>query len=229
MRLQACLGLALCLALPAALAAKAYNEMSVEKLNGTVMIQHADGSDPTALQTGSTVQKGDTLTVFDKSWVILKSHRGDRIGFDGDKGPTVVFVDEFFIEGPDRQIRFLLQKGTLFLKTNGCGSRQSFFEINAGSVVTSINNTRAILNFDPGQNQLKVQYLDGKMTVLDKNSEQVMSELHTEHQWKDGVLQDKGQEQGPEYMDELDSVNFSRFFDGETRLQPESNNILLTK
>ena len=47
-------------------------------------------------------------------------------------GPTMVNIDEFFIEGPDRQIRLVLQQGVLFLKTNGYGSRQSFFEINTG-------------------------------------------------------------------------------------------------
>ncbi len=227
MRIQVCVGLVLCMTFPAVLSAKAFNEMTVEKLDGTIMVQHADGSDPTALQTGSTVEKGDSIQVFDKSWVILKSHRGDQVGLDGVNGPTVVIVDEYFMEGPDRQIRFLLQKGTIFLKTNGCDSRQSFFEINSGSVVSSINGARAIVSYEPGQNQLKVQYLDGKMTVVDKNSEQVLSEQHTDHLWKDGVMQDKADE--PEYMDELDSVNFSRFFDGDPRLEPESNNILLTK
>src|SRR6185369_8080537 len=123
-----------------------FNEADVVKLSGTIMVQHADGSKPTPLQTGSTVEKGDVLKVYDKSWVILKTHWGDRVGLDGD---TEVVLDEYYIEGSDRQIRLVLNRGTLFLQTNGASSRQSFFEINTGNVVSSIGEVRAILQFDP--------------------------------------------------------------------------------
>ncbi len=127
MRLQASLGLTFaCLALPLLLwadsrsmtASKAgetvsteygLNEARVDKLEGTIMVQKNNGSKPFALETGSTVEKGDTLTAYDQSWVILKTHKGDRIGMEGD---TVMTVDEYYIEGPDRQIRLILNKGT---------------------------------------------------------------------------------------------------------------------
>lgn len=123
MRLQTLFGTAvLVLALPASLfcASPTYNEASVDKLDGTVMVQHPDGAPPTALQTGSTVQKGDILTVYDKSWVILKTKKGDRIGLDSG---TMIVLDEYYIQGPDRQIRLVLQKGILLLRINDCGSR----------------------------------------------------------------------------------------------------------
>src|ERR1700677_2893660 len=120
------------------------NEMNVLKLNGTIMVEHADKTEPTALQTGSIVEKGDIITVYDDSWVILKTHRGDQIGLSGN---TVVSIDECYMEGPDRQIRFLVQKGTLLLHTNGDDSRQSFFEINMGNVVASIDDVQAIMSY----------------------------------------------------------------------------------
>jgi|GEM_PF-2212976 len=225
------------------------NEAMVEKLEGTIMVQHANDAKPSALQTLSTIQKGDVLYVYDKSWVILKDHKGDRIGFNGG---TVVIVDEFYIEGPDRQIRLLLQKGSLLFRTSGCNSRQSFFEINSGSVVTAINDTQAILSYDPAETHLKVQYLRGKLSVIDKNNEHKFgvqpvigshvvdvrdkktvadSENETleyipegsEYNWKDGVLADKA----PSPIDELDANNFNRFFNGEPPLPPSNKNMLL--
>src|SRR5690348_1286923 len=71
--------------------AKSFNELTIDKLDGTITVQPADGSKPYALGTTNTVQKGDILTVYDKSWIILKSHNGDLIGIDGN---TVVVIDE---------------------------------------------------------------------------------------------------------------------------------------
>lgn len=209
-----------CLLLPAFLLAKPYNEAGVLLLNGTVMVQKADGSKPFALQTGSTVEKGDILTCYDKSWVILKTHKGDRIGLDGN---TVVTIDEYYIEGPDRQIRLILQKGNIYLKTNGCGSQQSFFEINAGSVVASINDVYAILHYDPAKENFQAQYLVGKLTVIDRDHEEKFKVNQTEYTWVGGKME----KEEPDPVDELDVINFNKFFDGEPRVPPPSNDFLL--
>ena len=198
-----------------------FNDCKVDKLEGTIMVQRNDGSKPFALETGSTVQKGDTLTVYDKSWVILRTHKGDRIGVDGD---TVVTIDEYYIQGPDRQIRLILNKGSLLLQTNGCGSRQSFFEINTGSVVCSIDDTHSILSYEPVKEHLKVQYFEGKLSVIDKDNEQKFKDMHTEHNWNSGKMS----EEEPVPVDEVDVVNFNRFFNVEPRLAPTDNNMLLT-
>ncbi len=226
---------------------KVYDEMSVLKLDGTIMVQHVDGSKPTALQTQSIVDKGDILTVYDKSWVILKTHKGDRIGLDSG---TVLTVDESFIQGPDRQIRLLLQKGTLLLKTNGDSSRQSFFEINTGSVVTSIDELQAIVSYDADKNFLDIKYINGKIDVIDQTHEETFSLEnteynvdtktensaenkrvsnhstpleHMEHTWENGKMM----ETNPIPMDELDEINYKKFFNGEKRLEPSDNNMLL--
>jgi hypothetical protein len=201
-------------------ASKTYNDCIVEKLEGTIMVQRNDNTKPFALETGSTVQKGDTLTVYEKSWVILKTHKGDSIGIDGG---TVVTIDEYYIEGPDRQIRLILNKGFLLLRTNGCGSRQSFFEINTGSVVSSINDTHSTLSYEPAKEHLRVQYFEGKLTVIDKDNEQKFKDMHTEHNWNSGKM---SEEEGIP-VDEVDVVNFNRFFNAEPRLAPTDNNMLL--
>ncbi|HTC20161.1 MAG TPA: hypothetical protein VK859_04890 [bacterium] len=196
------------------------NEAQVDKLDGTIMVQHADNSKPTALQTLSTIQKGDILYVYDNSWVILKDHKGDHIGVDGG---TVVTVDEFYIQGPDRQIRLLLQKGSLLLKTSGCGSRQSFFEINSGSVVTAVNDTQSILSYDPDKESLMVKYFTGKLTVIDRDNEQKFKVEHSENTWLDGKMA----KAEPDPVEELDEVNFNKFFDGDPRIPPPNNDFLL--
>src|SRR5580658_9065270 len=197
------------------------NEARVDKLEGTIMVQKSDGSKPFALETGSTVEKGDTLTTYDQSWVILKTHKGDQIGIDGG---SVVNIDEYYIEGPDRQIRLVLQKGSLLLKTSGCGSRQSFFEINSGSVVTSINDTHSILSYDPVKESLLVKYFNGKLTVIDKDNEQKFKVEHSENTWQSGKMA----KAEPDPVDELDVVNFNNFFNGDPRIAPPSNSFLLS-
>jgi hypothetical protein len=219
------------------------NDMDVFKLGGTIMVEHADNTDPTALQTGEVVEKGDVIKVYGDSWVILKSHRGDKIGLTGN---TMVTIDECYIEGPDRQIRILVQKGTVLLRTNGDDSRQSFFEINMGNVVASINNLQAILSYDPSKNFLDVKYIDGKIHVIDQthdesftiaqseyngstkseseeNNDSGTPEEHTEHTWLNGKMA----EDEPIPLEEIDEINFRRFFDGEKLLVPEDNNIEL--
>ncbi len=238
--------------LAACLWAKPFNEAAVVMLDGTVMDQPGDGSKPFALQTTSTVAKGDILTCYDQSWVILKTHKGDQIGVSGFDGPTVVSVDEYYIEGPDRQIRLVLQKGTLFLKANNVGSPQSFFEINIGSVVASIGDTQAILSYDSSQSHLNVQYIRGKLTVIDKVKEhkfgvppnpgnhvvnikdknsiqQAENEdleyipQDSEYNWKNGTLADEG----PTPLDPEVMINYNRFFEGQPPLPPPENDILL--
>ncbi|HVZ79387.1 MAG TPA: hypothetical protein VHE12_01150 [bacterium] len=222
MRLQTFLGriLVVLWAVPACLCAKPFNEMTIDRLGGTIMDQPADGSKPYALGTTSVVNKGDVLTVYDQGWVILKTHNGDRIGLDGN---TVAVVDEFYIEGPDRQVRFLLQKGTMLFKVNGRDSRQSFFEINTGGEVTSINDTRCILVYDPSAAALDVKFIAGKMTVLDKDNEEKFKVENSERTWKDGKMM----AEDPTPLDQLDVVNFNKFFEGEPRLKPRDNNFLL--
>src|SRR5258708_2928069 len=151
----------------------ANSEMQVIRLDGTIMVQHADNTKPTALQTGSYVEKGDVITVYDGSWVILKDRQGDRIGLDG---YTIVTLDECYIEGPDRQIRLLVQRGTLFLRTNNADSRQSFFEINTGAVVTSLRDLQAILSYDPDKSSLlDIKYIRGRINVIDQSHEETFS------------------------------------------------------
>jgi len=212
---------------------KQHNEATIDKLDGTIMVKHGKDAIPTALQTGSILEKGDTLMVYDQSWVILKTHCGDRIGLDSN---TVMTIDEYFIEGPDRQIRFLLQKGTLFLKTNNRDSRQSFFEINAGSVVVSIGDTQSMLTYTPEKSRLRVQYMEGKLSVIDKNAEHKLGVMpkqgqddsdytpeHTEHNWDSGTIVEKD----PIPMEEIDVINYRKFLDGEKRLPPPDRNLLL--
>jgi hypothetical protein len=218
-------------------------EMNVLKLNGTVMVEHADKTKPTALQTGSVVEKGDVITVYDDSWAVFKTRRGDKIGLDGD---TLITIDEFYMEGPDRQIRLLVQRGTLFLQTNGDNSRQSFFEINMGNVVASINNLQAIMSYNPSKSFVDVKYIRGKINIIDQNREETFTihqgeynadtkseadygdhsgtpQEHMEHTWVNGKMA----EEEPIPLEELDEINFRKFFDGEKRIIPDENNMLM--
>jgi hypothetical protein len=219
------------------------NEMKVLKLNGTIMAEHADKTEPTALQTGSIVEKGDIVTVYGDSWVILKTHRGDQIGLNGN---TVVTIDECYMEGPDRQVRLLLQKGTLLFHTNGDDSRQSFFEVNMGNVVASIDDLQAIFCYDPAKNFVDIKYIRGKIRVIDQTHSETFSmeqgeyngytrtqtnagnnseipEEHSEHTWVNGKMA----EEEPIHMEEIDEVNFKKFFSGEKPEIPGDNNIML--
>jgi hypothetical protein len=208
------------------------NEAAIYKMDGTIMVLHKDGS-KTALQTGHILEKGDTLTVYDQSWVILMTRCGDKIGLDSN---TTITIDEYFIAGPDRQIRLLLQKGALFLKTNNRDSRQSFFEIHAGSVVSSIGDTQSILTYDPVKSRAKIQYLEGRFSVIDKTAEHKLGVMpkqgeddsdytpeHSEHNWESGAMMEKN----PIPLEEIDVINYRKFLDGDPRLPPPDRNMLL--
>jgi hypothetical protein len=157
------------------------------------------------------------------------------------------------LEGPDRQIRLMLKNGQILLRTNDSNSKQSFFEIYCGSVVTSIGGTQAVLSYDPGDNEhLNVQYLRGKLSVIDKNNEykfgvmpKVGSNIRnikdkenttdvtqtqldyipewSELNWQSGVLVDKL----PTTIEEIVKINYNRFFDAEDLIETAFNNILL--
>jgi hypothetical protein len=220
MRLQAILILSFFLLGPAWVGAKSETEIQVLKLEGTIMVLHPNSDKPTALETGSTVEKGDTITCYEKSWAIFKTRRGDRFGLDS---LTVVQIEEFYDEGPDRQLLLILQKGNLFMRSQNDSSRQSFVEIHTGSVVSQLGYTKAIFHYDSDQLMLRIQYLTGDMKVIDKENEQKLKLEHSEFIWKDGTLVGDA----PPAMDDLDVVNFNKFFDGDPRLEPTDNNILL--
>jgi hypothetical protein len=195
-------------------------EAQVQDLDGTIMVQHPDQAAGTALQTGSTVEKGDDLKVYEGSWVILKTHRGDRIGLSAG---TEVSVDEMYFEGPDRQIRLVLRKGSLFLRTNDSSSRQSFFEIQAGNQVLSIGDCEARLDLDPQTQRMRIQYLKGKVRVIDQEKETKFSTEHTEQFWDSGR---KTEGEGA-VLDEVAVLNFRRFFDGKPPVEtPDTNPVL---
>ncbi len=197
-----------------------YTDADILQLDGTIMVQHADRPKPTALQTGSTVQKGDVLRVYDKSWVILKSHWGDRIGLDSG---TVLSIDEYYFEGPDRQIRFILQNGTILLRTHGASSRQSFFEVQAGGQVVSVGDCNAILQYDAASSHLKVQYLHGQLSVIDKVNEVKFANEDSEFDWDNG----KQTDDMPLLLDETVVLNFRRFFEGIPPLEVPNSNLVL--
>jgi len=199
---------------PSLLRAEAYTDAKVKKMDGTVMVQKADGSPAFALQTGSVVEKGDVVTCYDKSWVIFKTHRGDEIGLDGD---TVVGLDELYQEGPDRDVRLILQRGTLYLKANDSSSRQSFFEINAGSLVASLEDSQSILSYDPSQTHFQAQFIRGKIRVIDKDGEHPLTVEGSIRDWKNNSLVQTGD---PDPMDPLQITNFERFFNGDPLYQP---------
>ncbi len=195
-------------------ASTVYKDAAVKQLDGTIMVEKADGSPATALQTGSIVEEGDAVTVYDKSWAIVKTHKGDEIGFSG--GTQAAF-DQLDQEGGDREIRIILKHGTLLLKANDSSSQQSYFEIHTGSVVTSLANSQLIISYDPVQDHLQVQHIRGKISVFDKDGEHHFNADASVWDWKAGSLVQTGD---PDSMDSLDIVNFDRFFNGDPLIQP---------
>jgi len=195
-------------------------EAKVFNLDGTIMVQHTDQSAPTALQTGSTVEKGDEITVHDGAWVIFKTRNGDYIGLANE---ALASFEEYYFEGPDRQIRIVLRQGSLYLKTGNADSRQSFFEVQAGSQVVSIGDVEAKLDLDPGTGRLTVQYFNGKMRVIDTESEKKITAEATENIWENGkMITGEGST-----MDEMAFLNFNRFWDFKDPLVDASRDILL--
>ena len=196
-------------------------ELQVETLEGTIMVERPNG-DKFPLQSGSIVKKGDTLTSYDKSWIILKDRRGDRIGLDG---LTVVSLDEFYDGGPTRQIRLVLQKGNILVKSQHVGSKQSFFEISAGAVVADMEYSKCIFRYDDARLSLKVQYITGTVKIIDKESELKFKEnlQNVENTWRDGEMKNED----PSPMDPLEVLNFDRFMNAEPRQEATDENILL--
>ncbi|HET9870913.1 MAG TPA: hypothetical protein VFR02_10520 [bacterium] len=202
-------------ALPAWLAADTiYKDAAVRLLDGTVMVKKADGSPAEALQTGSVVEEGDAVTVYDQSWVVLKTRQGDQIGM---LGGTVASFDQLDKEGGDRELRIILQKGILLLRAAGSSTQQSYFEVHTGNVVTSLGDADLIVTYDPAIEHLRLQHLRGRISVFDKGGEHHLKTEGAIWDWKDGVLQTQGD---PDLMDQLDEVNFHRFFNGDPILQP---------
>jgi hypothetical protein len=89
--------------------------------------------------------------------------------------------------------------------------------------VTSINDTQACLAYDPQQSLLTVQHFTGDLTVIDKDHEEKFKYAHSERHWKNGAMAEK--EALP--MDDLDWINYHKFFDGEPRVAPRDNNFTL--
>jgi hypothetical protein len=64
---------------------------------------------------------------------------------------------------------------------------------------------------------------DSTNAETDATDDSGIPQEHTEHTWENGKMaQDE-----PIPMEEIDEVNFRRFFDGEKLLIPEDNNIEL--
>jgi hypothetical protein len=185
-------------------------EAKVKQLDGTIMVEHVDETGTKtqfALATGGVVTRGDILTVYDKSWVILKDAKGDLIGFNG---PALASFDELFKGGPDRQVRILLKSGQCFVKSKGSGSRQSFFEVHTGSLVSVLGNTRAAFDFNPENDRAVISYFGGVLKTTDALTERKFY-LNSMRVWEKGKLT-----QGdPMPLPEDASLNYKKFFDGQ--------------
>lgn len=180
---------------------------AVVKVHGTVMVERAKNKKFEALQTKEIVERGDVVTVYEKSWVILKSPKGDILGLDG---LTHVTFDELYKGGSDRQIRLNLHKGRLYIKAKKSGSRQSFFEIAAGSVLASLQKVRTLIVYDPKKASLEVQYYVGKIKVIDSAGEQTFPFPECKRIWENGKLT----QEDPLPLKEEEIYWFKEFFKG---------------
>jgi hypothetical protein len=191
-----------------------YKDAAVKKMDGTIMVKKADGSPVTAMQTGSVVEEGDAVTVFDQSWMILKTRKGDLIGFSGD---TVASFDQLDKEGGDREIRIILQHGTLVLRATDSNSQQSYFEVHTGNVVTSLGDCELIVSYDPAKDHMQLHHLRGRISVFDKDGEHHLKTQDAIWNWQNGSLVETGD---PDLMDQIDIVNFNRFLNGDPMIVP---------
>ncbi len=185
-------------------------EATVHKVEGTIMVEHLPGSgekEKLALQTNAVVSKGDIVTVYDKSWVILRTPKGDLIGL---LGPAVAAFDELYKEGPDRQVRVLLKSGQAFIKSKNSGSRQSFFEVHTGPLVSSFGAAKAFLEFDPKDNRVEIRYFGGKLKTLDAQKEHKYY-LDSRRVWEKGQITQKD----PAPLPLNASLDFKNFFEGK--------------
>jgi hypothetical protein len=162
--------------------------VSVAKLDGTIMVERAKDQKKEALQTGSVVERGDIVTVHDKSWVILRSPKGDMIGLDSQTKAT---FDELF-------------------KAKSSGSRQSFFEVMAGNLVASLQRVRTVLSYDPKRSLFDAKFFDGRMIVIDSEGDQVFPFRYCKRIWDNGKMT----QEDPLPLEEEDIQTFKDFWAG---------------
>lgn len=192
------------------LASEPVTDAKVQKLDGTIMVEHVDDAGKKtqyALATGGFVSRGDIVTVYDKSWVILKDGKGDLIGF---AGPATAAFDELFKGGPDRQVRILLKSGRCFIKSKNAKSRQSFFEVHTGPLVSTLGSARAEFEVQPSANRVMISYFGGKLKTTDADGERKFY-IDSMRAWEKGRLT-----QGdPMALSEESVLNFKKFFEGQ--------------
>ncbi len=184
------------------------NEAQVQKLDGTIMVEHVDeggNKSSVALGTKGVVTRGDIITIYDKAWVVLKDAKGDLIGF---QGPAVAAFDELFKAGPDRQVRILLKSGTCYVKSKNSKSRQSFFEVHTGPLVSVLASTRAQFSYKPEGNVVEIRYFGGKLRTTDADGERKFY-LDSRRVWEKGKLT-----QGdPMQLPDAATLDFKKFFE----------------
>ena len=90
-------------------------------------------------------------------------------------------------------------------------------------MVTSVNDTQARLAYAPDQPSLTVQHFVGDLSVIDKDHEEKFQMSHSERHWKNGAMLEKD----PLPTDDIDWINFKKFFDFDPRVVPTNNNFLL--
>jgi len=202
------------LLIPAALFAdKPTNEAKVDKLDGTIMVEHVDDAgqkQEIALQTLGVVAKGDIVTVYDKSWVILKTPKGDRIGF---LGPAVVAFDELYKGGPDRQIRILLKSGKCYIQSMNSGSRQSFFEVQTGGLVSTLGRAKCQFDYNPTDNQVEIRSFGGAIKTTDTSGDHKYY-LESRRDWDKGNLTQRD----PQPLPDNSTLEYKTFFSGDQDL-----------
>lgn len=183
--------------------------LDVLKLDGTSMVSRAKDQKPEALQTKEVVERGDTLTVYEKSWVLLKSPKGDLVGV---AGPAKVVFEEIYKGGSDRQLRILLNQGNLYLKSVRAGSRQSFFEVAAAGLVVQLERCKLMVAHDPAKKRVEVQFHDGntKTLVVDAEGEQVFPFRECKRVWENGKMT----AEDPLPLDAKEILAFKDFFQG---------------
>jgi hypothetical protein len=172
------------------------------------MVQRAKDGKVDALQTKEVVERGDIVTVYEKSWVILKSPKGDILGLDS---LTHATFEEIFKGGSDRQIRMVLHKGDAFIKSKNSKSRQSFFEVAAGSVVASLQKARTRLTHDPKKGIFSASYFDGKMILIDASGEQKFPFRECKRVWENGKMT----QEDPLPLDDKEILVYKNFLKGK--------------
>jgi hypothetical protein len=189
---------------------KPSTEAKVEKLEGTIMVEHvnlAGVKENIALETLKVVSRGDVVTVYDRSWVVLRTAKGDKIGLEG---PAVAAFDELFKGGPDRQVRILLKSGTAHVRAKGAGSRQSYFEVHTGPVMSTLSGARCSFEFDPAAERVEIRSFGGKLKTTDANGDRKYY-LHSRRVWEKGLLTQRD----PLPLPANAALGFKRFFEGE--------------